>query len=190
MTSPKAAAPLPIPLAEARALPALAPAARLAADLRQFEQYIDRADLPALRAAGPAASALARRFAEVDRPATADDIATAAVIATTTMPMANGMDPAGVAHVLCEDLAEKGVTAFELQEALRELRWTETFFGFPALARELGKARKLAHRYRRGLNVDRRIAQVERYQSQQKEAEDRRGRLRAELDAFDEEDGA
>lgn len=185
-------APLPIPLAEARALPVLAPAARLAADLHRFAQMVERADnVPALRQAQSAAGALRERFAAVDRPADADAIATAALIATTTMSMSNGIDPGRLSHVMCEDLAEMDVTAFELERALRALRWSRDFFSLPALGRELQRARKLARRYRRALDIDRRIAEAERRLQYQQEAEAWRGRARAEFDFdHDEEGGA
>ena len=191
MTEHAQKAPLPIPLAEARALPVLSAPARLSADLRQFERASWRStDLPALRRAAPAARALREQFAAVDRPADADAVATAALIATTTMPMSNGIDPGRLAQILCEDLAEMGATVFELERALRELRWSKDFFSLPALGRELRRARRLARDYRRALDIDRRIAEHERALQYEQEAEDARGRARAELDQDeDEEEG-
>jgi hypothetical protein len=150
----KSAAPLPVPLDAARSLPALSPNAQLTTDLDWVARAVEREDLPALRQARPVVGALRARWAEMDRPANIDEIASESLLLAVSMPMSGGIDPNQLQKILCDGLAERCPTAFDLHSAAKTVMWTREFFSLPALDEELRRAARRSARYRRALATD------------------------------------
>lgn len=152
----RSAAPIPVPVEGAPgSVPVTVDAqARLEADIAHLARAIDRRDVGALRRAQSTVPRLRQCFAQVDRPATAEEIVLGVNGVVRTMAMAGTIDPEEWADSTAAELAAEGATLFEIATAVRQHKRTSEFVSLPKLLEEIERARRVAARHRRTLAVE------------------------------------
>jgi hypothetical protein len=89
----------------------------------------------------------------VSQPATAEQIAHEAGRLVVSVPLAGNIDPGVLADAICEEIAERQVTRFELAIAIRRCRRRCQFLSVANVVEELERARRRVSSYGDALDL-------------------------------------